>query len=96
MSPFANEFAELAFFVDGADGAVEHVEADDNADGEFARALGDGDDVGVFAGDGGEDAASEAWGAAHAFAYDGEQADVFVHFDRTQVAVRQLKRQVRF
>ena len=66
------EFAELAFFVDGADGAVEHIEADDDADGEFAGALGDGDDVGVFAGDGREDAASQAWGAAHAFTDDGE------------------------
>ena len=53
----------------------------------------DRDDVDVLARDGGEDAAGDTGSAMHAFADHGQQSDVFLHVDGTQVSVRELERQ---
>src|SRR5579863_734895 len=81
----------MTFGVDGADGFVKPLAPDDDCDSEFARTLGDGDDVDVFARDGGKDSARESGEAPHAFAYDGEEADFAIHIDTVDVAVREFE-----
>ena len=75
-------------------GALQPIAVHHYADGQLARALRDRDDVHVFVRDGTEDSAGQPGSSAHAFADDRQQADVFIHFDGMQIAVRQFQREV--
>src|SRR5581483_10338407 len=88
-------FAQLTLFVNSADCAFQSVESNNNADGNFARALRNGNDIDLLAGDGGKDAAGKARSTSHTFSYDRHQADVLVDFNRLEIAVRQFDRKIR-
>src|SRR5580704_4505868 len=82
--------------MNGADGAVQAVAADYDGNRQLARSLRDRDNVNLLAGNRGEDAPRKTRRSTHAFADDGDQADIAIHFDRLQISVGEFERQVFF
>src|SRR5712692_9153044 len=75
------------------DGFFKTIAPDNNGNGEFARSLRDGNDIDALARDCREDSSGESRCASHAFADNGKQADIVIHINRAQIAVRQFERE---
>ena len=86
--------AEPAFLVYGLYGALQTIETHDDANGDFARSLGNRNDVDSFVRNGGEYASGETGRAAHSLPDDSQQSHVLVDSNGPKITMREFEREI--